>query len=128
MQARASVREETTRRWSATAARKNWRRGADRCRASVAADTHFRVLAAGSQRSARIRLGTPLGYTTSEATLATNKNRHDGHREGAVRERSQFRTPSGDWAKRDAKTGRILDVKSDGDPFKGVRREETSSD
>ncbi len=60
--------------------------------------------------------------------MATNKNRHDGHREGAVRERSQFRTPSGDWAKRDAKTGRILDVKSDGDPFKGVRREETSSD
>jgi hypothetical protein len=59
--------------------------------------------------------------------LATNHNHHDGHREGAVRERSQFQTPSGDWAKRDAKTGRILDVKSDGTPFKGVRREDTSA-
>jgi hypothetical protein len=59
--------------------------------------------------------------------LATNKNRHDGHREGAVRDRSQFRTPSGDWAKRDGTTGRILDVKSDRTPFKGVRRESTSS-
>ena len=60
--------------------------------------------------------------------MATNKNRHDGHREGAVRDRSQFRTPSGDWATRDAKTGRILDVKRDGARFKGVRREDTSSD
>jgi hypothetical protein len=55
--------------------------------------------------------------------MATNHDKHDGHREGAVRDRSQFQTPSGDWAKRDAKTGRILDVKEDGDPFKGVRKE-----
>ena len=60
--------------------------------------------------------------------MATNKNRHDGHREGAVRDRSQFRTPSGEWVKRDAETGRILDVKRDGTPFKGVRREDSSSD
>ncbi len=92
-----------------------------------AADTHFRVLAAGSQRSARNRSRNASRHTTRETTLATNKNRHDGHREGAVRERSQFRTPSGDWAKRDAKTGQILDVKSDGTKFKGVRREGTSS-
>lgn len=60
--------------------------------------------------------------------MATNHNRSDGHREGAVRDRSQFRTPSGDWAKRDASTGRILDVKSDGTPFKGVRREQSKTD
>ena len=55
--------------------------------------------------------------------MATNHNKHDGHREGAVRDRSQFQTPSGNWAKRDADTGQIMDVKHDHDPFKGVRRE-----
>jgi len=55
--------------------------------------------------------------------MATNKNTHDGLREGAIRDRSQFQTPSGQWAKRDRDTGRILDVKADTDPFKGVTRE-----
>lgn len=48
----------------------------------------------------------------------------DGHRIGAVRERSQTQTPSGHWVKRDANTGRFMDVKtSDKTPFKGVRKE-----
>ena len=55
--------------------------------------------------------------------MATNKQKNDGHREGAVKGRSQFRTPSGHPAKRDTTTGRIMDVKSDKKPFKGVRRE-----
>lgn len=56
--------------------------------------------------------------------MAKNPPTGDGHRKGAVRGRSQFQTPSGDWAKRDTKTGRILDVKtSDKAPFKGVRKE-----
>jgi hypothetical protein len=55
--------------------------------------------------------------------MATNHNRHDGHREGAVRGRSQFQTPNGQWAKRDRVTGQIMDVKADPEPFKGVRRE-----
>lgn len=55
--------------------------------------------------------------------MATNKPYGDNHRIGAVKNRSQFQTPSGLWAKRDTKTGRILDVKQDGSPFKGVRRE-----
>jgi len=55
--------------------------------------------------------------------MATNQNRHDGHREGAVRDRSQFQTPIGQWAKRDSDTGRILDVKAGPGPFKGVRKE-----
>ena len=55
--------------------------------------------------------------------MAKNAPKGDGHRIGAVRDRSQFQTPSGDWAKRNATTGRIMDVKSDGKPFKGVRRE-----
>jgi hypothetical protein len=50
------------------------------------------------------------------------KNTGDGYREGAVRGRSQVETPVG-WVKRDSESGRFLDVKSDGEPFKGVRKE-----
>lgn len=55
--------------------------------------------------------------------MATNPPKGDGHRIGTVRERSQTQTPSGDWVKRDTNTGRFMDVKSDGTPFKGVRKE-----
>jgi len=56
--------------------------------------------------------------------MATNPPKGDGHRIGAVRERSQFYNPTVDrWIKRDTETGRILDQKVDGDPFKGVRKE-----
>jgi len=55
--------------------------------------------------------------------MSTNKDKHNGHREGAVKGRSQFQTPSGHSAKRDTNTGRIMDIKSDKQPFKGVRRE-----
>jgi hypothetical protein len=55
--------------------------------------------------------------------MATNPPAGDGHRNGAVRQRSQFQHPNGHWIKRNAQTGRIINVKSDGAPFKGVRRE-----
>ena len=55
--------------------------------------------------------------------MATNAPIGDNARRGAVRGRSQFQTPSGNWAKRDTQTGRIMDVKQDGKPFKGVRKE-----
>ena len=56
--------------------------------------------------------------------MATNKPAGDGHRNGAVRRRSQTQTPSGNWVKRDADTGRFLDVKtSTKTPFKGVTKE-----
>lgn len=56
--------------------------------------------------------------------MATNKPYGDGHRKGAVRNRSQTQTPSGNYVKRDTTTGRFMDVKtSDKQPFKGVRRE-----
>jgi hypothetical protein len=54
--------------------------------------------------------------------MATNPPKGPGRR-GAVKQRSQFQTPSGDWAKRDTNTGRIMDQKADGTPFKGVRKE-----
>jgi len=56
--------------------------------------------------------------------VAKNPPTGDNRRVGAVRDRSQFQMPNGKWAKRDDKTGRIMDVRtSDTKPFKGVRKE-----
>lgn len=54
--------------------------------------------------------------------MATNPPRGSGRR-GAVKQRSQFLAPNGNWTKRDTQTGRIMDQKSDGTRFKGVRKE-----
>ena len=59
--------------------------------------------------------------------MATNPPIGDGQRKGAVRNRSQTQTHSKNWVKRDAKTGRFMDMKFDKDPFKGVRRERKSN-
>lgn len=56
--------------------------------------------------------------------MATNPPAGDGHRQGAVRDRSQvFNPQTQNWVKRDRETGRFMDNKADGKPFKGVRRE-----
>lgn len=56
--------------------------------------------------------------------MATNPPKGDGHRIGAVRDRSQVYNPQNDrWTKRDADTGRFMDQKADDKPFKGVRKE-----
>ena len=56
--------------------------------------------------------------------MATNPPKGDGHRVGAVRDRSQTYNPkTDDWVKRDTDSGRFIDRKSDDKPFKGVRRE-----
>lgn len=51
------------------------------------------------------------------------KNTGDGYRIGAVKGRSQTQAPSGNDVKRDTSTGRFVDQKQDGTPFKGVRKE-----
>ncbi len=52
------------------------------------------------------------------------KNTGRGFRRGAVRQRSQTRNPrSGNWVKRDGRTGQFIDGKADNQPFKGVRKE-----
>jgi hypothetical protein len=56
--------------------------------------------------------------------MATNPPSGDGHRQGAVRDRSQVFNPvTQQWVKRDTETGEFMDVKKDGEPFKGVRKE-----
>jgi len=54
--------------------------------------------------------------------IATNPPKGPG-RIGAVRDRSQFQGPNGDWVKRNTITGEFMDQKQGGSPFKGVRRE-----
>ena len=47
-----------------------------------------------------------------------------GGRVGAVRGRSQSKNPkTGLYTKRDTTSGRFLDVKTSGGPFKGVEKE-----
>ncbi len=57
--------------------------------------------------------------------MATNPPADDGHRNGAVRRRSQIFNPRNQrWIKRDTDTGRFMDQKADEKPFKGVRKEQ----
>ena len=52
------------------------------------------------------------------------KNTGDNYRKGSVSGRTQSQNPqSGNWTKRDAQTGRFMDQKQDGAPFKGVAKE-----
>jgi len=57
-------------------------------------------------------------------TMAKNGKVGDGHRDGAVKERTQTFNPKTEtWTKRDSNTGKFMDGKSDGKPFKGVTKE-----
>ena len=52
------------------------------------------------------------------------KNTGKDYRKGSVDDRTQFQNPkTGDYGKRDTKTGRIMDNKEGGRPFKGVAKE-----
>jgi len=55
--------------------------------------------------------------------VAKNLRTGDDSRKGAVKDRTQAYNPdSGQWVKRDSKTGKFVDTKS-GKPFKGIRKE-----
>ncbi|MEQ8416570.1 MAG: hypothetical protein RIB71_18960 [Imperialibacter sp.] len=61
--------------------------------------------------------------------MATNKPYGDNARKGPVTGRSQTQNrndgppKTGQWTKRDTDTGRFMDGKKDGAPFKWVRKE-----
>jgi len=58
--------------------------------------------------------------------MAKNDPVGDNARRGAVKDRSQVQNPqNGNWTKRNTETGRFMDQKQDGTPFKGVRREKS---
>lgn len=55
--------------------------------------------------------------------MAKNGPKGSG-RKGAIKNRTQtFNPATKKWTKRDTEAGRFNDVKSDGTPFKGVRKE-----
>lgn len=56
--------------------------------------------------------------------MAKNAPYGDNARKGAVKERTQTYNPMTEqWVIRDSDTGRFIDVKQDGKPFKGVTKE-----
>ena len=56
--------------------------------------------------------------------MATNPPSGDGHRNGAVKERSQvLNSKTGLYTKRNTENGQFMDVKTTGGKFKGVRKE-----
>ena len=56
--------------------------------------------------------------------IAMAKNTGNGYRRGSVDNRTQTQNPiNGNWTKRDTETGRFIDQKQGGDPFKGVAKE-----
>jgi hypothetical protein len=56
--------------------------------------------------------------------MAKNGKTGDGHRNGAVKDRSQTFNPKTEkWVKRDKDNGQFIDQKSDEKPFKGITKE-----
>lgn len=56
--------------------------------------------------------------------MAKNAPTGDNRRIGAVKNRTQtYNSKTNQWVKRDSDTGRFMDVKQDGTPFKGVTKE-----
>lgn len=51
------------------------------------------------------------------------KNTNEGRRNGSVNDRTQTQAPNGNWTKREAETGRFIEQKQGGTPFKGVAKE-----
>ena len=51
------------------------------------------------------------------------KNTGDNSRIGAVKDRSQFRAPNGNYVKRNESNGQFMAQKTSGGKFKGVRKE-----
>ena len=60
--------------------------------------------------------------------MAKNKPIGDNARAGAVRRRSQVFNPQNQsWTKRNTDTGRFMDQKAEGAPFKGIRKEKSQA-
>lgn len=53
------------------------------------------------------------------------KNTDEGYRKGSVCNHTQIQNPrTGNWTKRDTNSGKFIDGKKGGKPFKGVAKEE----
>jgi hypothetical protein len=59
----------------------------------------------------------------AKSIMATNALAGDGHRNGAVRKRTQFKAEVGHYTERGKKDGLFMAQMKDGGKFKGVRKE-----
>lgn len=67
-------------------------------------------------------LYTDLNINLVFGGIRIGKNRGDDQRDGSVKGRKQvFNSKIGKWVKIDTTTGKIIGVKKDGEPYKGVR-------
>ena len=54
--------------------------------------------------------------------MATNTGK--GYRQGSVNDRTQVQNPvNGNWTKRDTDSGKFIEQKQGGEPFKGAAKE-----
>ena len=69
-------------------------------------------------------LGVLLNFEGGKSYMAKNAPSGDGRRKGMVKGRSRtFNPATKKWTKRNSETGKFMDSKVDGTPFKGVRKE-----
>lgn len=68
------------------------------------------------------------GSTGQRGHRKMAKNTGNGFRRGAVTARTQFERPDHHWQKRNERTGQLMGVKDDLEPFKGVAREPDGRD
>lgn len=100
-----------------------------RLKVVVRRQTETRRCLAGAARSARVhpQMGALRAFSRRRTPHHVNKQAAtDGHRVGAVRNRSQLKTKiEGEehWTKRDKESGQFMDQKADEEKFKGVRKE-----
>jgi hypothetical protein len=66
----------------------------------------------------------PTFITSCEEGSVMARNTGKNTRKGSVKDRTQFQGPNGEWIKRDAESGKFMDVKEDEKPFKGVAKED----
>lgn len=86
------------------------------------ASASFDAMGAGD--FVRCNIETTWGGTSRQTKKMMATNTGKSFRRGSVDDRTQSKNPkSGNWTKRDAESGRFMDQKKGGEPFKGVAKE-----
>lgn len=85
-----------------------------------------KIVARARKLMQRRGIGVRSPSVRQEAQMGVNTGK--GYRQGAVRGRTQFQQPNGDWQKRDEGTGQFMERKSSEGPFKGVAKEPDGRD
>lgn len=93
---------------------------------AVALSRAVEVVARARARMTKAGIGVRSPSVQQEALMATNTGK--GYRQGAVKGRTQFQQPNGDWQKRNEHGGQFMERKSSEGPFKGIAKEPDGRD